>query len=144
MATTVTKQVIENGSRNYIATFQINSDASAYAAAVCLDPTSGGDMGVAIAGNTLYPGTHLKIWELRYNLPPGITANLIWEATSAQNAWTMYGFGKQCFFRHGGLFVPQSAGAPITGATGKLDLSIPAGVAGYGSIEIWAKKDIAT
>jgi hypothetical protein len=149
VATTVTKQVIENGNRNYIATYMISSDGSAYAATAQLDPTSGGDMGVIYGGNTLYPGTHLKIWRLAYNLPVGMNARLIWEATSAQDAWDMYGFGKQEWKFHGGLYVPQSSGAPIAGATGKIDLAVaaytlPTGTTtAFGSIEVWAKKDIA-
>lgn len=147
MATTFVKQVIENGVRNYIAVFNITSDGSTATSTAALDPTSAGDMGVNIGGNTIYPGTHLKLWRLAYNLPVGMNARLIWEATSNQDAWDMYGFGKQDFKFHGGL-IPASAGTIITGATGKVDLSIaaytlPTGTTtSYGSIEVWAKKDI--
>lgn len=148
MATTFTKQVIENGPRNYIAVFTINSDGSAATSTAALDPTSSGDMGVIIGGNTLYPGTNLTIWRLAYNLPVGMNARLIWEATSAQDAWDMYGFGKQEWKFHGGLPIPTSGGVPIAGATGKVDLTsvaytLPTGTtAAFGSVEVWAKKDI--
>jgi hypothetical protein len=147
MASTITRQVIENGARNYIAVFNINSDGNTVTASAALDPTSSGDMGVIIGGNTLYPGTHLKIWRLAYNLPPGMNARLIWEATTSQDAWDMYGFGKQEFKFHGGL-IPASGGTILAGATGKVDLTVAAytlatGTSNaFGTIEVWAKKDI--
>ena len=44
MATTFTKQVLENGHRNYIALFNIVSDGAEGALQPALDPTSSGDM----------------------------------------------------------------------------------------------------
>ncbi len=138
MATTVTKQVLENGSRNYRATYVINSDGSALTSYLAADGSAAGDMGVIIAGATYYPLAHLKIWRVRHDLPPSLNVRLTWEATSAQDAWAFYGFGKQDWTRDGGL---STIG--IAGATGKLDFNIAAaaGVSGYGSIELWLKKD---
>ncbi len=146
--TTITKQVLQNGFRNYVALFTIASDGTTATAAGALDPTSAGDMGVNYAGQVLFPDTHFKLWELKYNLAPGMQARLVWKATSDQAAYNMLGFGKQLFMRQGGIG-PYSAGVLIAGATGKLDLILPAftlqdgQAAAYGSIEVWAKKDIS-
>lgn len=144
-AITVTKQVLENGARNYIAiynaTFAMADTLAAYDAA---DPTSGGDMGVIIGGATLYPNTHLKVWKLNYNMVGDANGLVMsWDASSAQAFWTVTGFGKQDFKKSpGGLYVPQNAGAPIAGATGKILWDFTAAVAGSFSIEMWLKKDI--
>jgi hypothetical protein len=119
------------------------SDGTGEAAVVKLDPTSAGDMGVTIAGNTLYPGTHLKIWEIEYNVT-GMTLQVRWAATSPQDLWLLQGFGHHRFKKDGGLYVPQSGGAPVTGATGKVTFTTmgAAGGSTY-AVTIWAKKDIA-
>lgn len=137
MADTIVKQVLENGFRNYRATFNFTI-AAGVSAAVILDPTSSGDMGVTIGGNTLYPGAHLKIWQMRYNIQPSTqTATLAWDATSAQQFWNLSGFGNQKFRDEGGL---STIG--IAGATGKVLLTVT-GSAGSFTLEIWAKKDIS-
>ena len=147
MATTVVKQVLENGPQNYVASYQINSDGSALSSYVALDPTSAGDMGVPYGASNLYPGTHLKIMRLAYNLPPSLTIRLTWDASVAQDAWALFGFGKQNFMAQGGLFVPQTSLAPyvpITGATGKVFFNMASFTgAANGTIEIWANKDIS-
>lgn len=143
MADTPVKQVLENGPRNYRATYNV-AVAAGLAAYVAADPTASGDMGVSIAGNTLYPGTHLKIWELRYNITEGLSVSLTWDASSPQLGWILTGFGTVSFKKEGGLFVPQSAGAPIAGATGKIIFdTIGTPAAGQSiSIDMWLKKDI--
>lgn len=145
MAVVITKQVLENGPRNYRATYDITSDGTGITAYVAADPTSAGDMGVSIAGNTLFPGVHLKIWRVRYNLAAGLVVALTWDATTDQDAWSCNGFGMQDFKDEGGLYVPQSAGAPIAGATGVIlfnSAALTPPVVTVGSIELWLKKDI--
>jgi hypothetical protein len=145
----VTKQVLENGNQNYVASYQMLFDgAGTLINYLALDPTSGGDMGVSYSGNILYPGTHLKIMRVAYNLAPGFSVRLTWDATTPQDAWILYGFGKQNFMAQGGLFVPAASLAPyvpITGATGKMFFnSYPAAAPAAtlaGTIEIWANKD---
>lgn len=146
-APTIVKQVLENGARNYVALFTaVWSTTDPILATNILDPTSGGDMGVIFNGQTLYPGTHLKIWQMKYDASPGLGIELLWEAGSPQTAYILNGDGSggQDFKKQGGLFVPQSMGAPITGATGKIDLlTHTAPVAGnFFSLNIWCKKDI--
>ena len=149
VALAITKQVLQNGPRDYIATYSwIGDGSSTIDNYVAADPTSTGDMGFVFTGQTLYPGTHLKIWQLRYNLAAGYSLELIWDATTPQAAWALYGFGKQKFKEQGGLYVPQSNGAPITGATGKILFTCSASgnvvpSDATGTVQMWLKKDIA-
>lgn len=144
-AITIIRQVLQNGPRNYVvvlnAAWAANDTLAAYTAA---DPTSAGDMGVSIGGNTLYPGTHLRLWNVRYNLSAGSGATLSWDATSAQLFWQASGFGEQSFKEQGGIG-PYSAGTLITGATGKILLNLwpSPTAAGTMTLELWCKKDIA-
>ena len=146
-ALTVTKAVLENGSRNYRATYNFIGDGSnVISGYVAADPTSGGDMGVLFAGNTLYPGTHIRIAAVRYNLAAGFSIVVQWDATSATPALTLFGFGHQNFIKEGCL-APYSAGTTLlTGATGKIlftqkpDAALAAGTAGF--IELVLRKGI--
>lgn len=149
MADAWVKQVLENGSRNYIAVYNLNFTAtSPLTGYVAADPTSAGDMGVSIGGNTLYPGTHLKIWKMQYDMSASQALKIIWDATSSQTALTVNGQGssEKDFMKYpGGLYVPQSSGAPITGATGKIkfDTLGTVTIGDFISITMWLKKDIA-
>lgn len=147
MADAWTKQVIENGPQNYRAIYTLVFTAmTPLTGYVAADPTSTGDMGVTIAGNTLYPGTHLKIWGLDYDMSSSQALQIIWDATTPQNAFVIngQGSGQHHWHKQGGLAVPQNAGAPITGATGKIiftTLGVPA-VGDMLSVNMWLRKDI--
>jgi len=145
-ALTITKTVLQNGNRDYRATYNFVGDGSnTISAYLAADPTSAGDMGVIYSGNTLYPGTHMTIIGARYNLAAGFSILVQWDATSATDAMDLYGFGKQMMFREGGL-QPKNAGTLITGATGKIlftqkpDAALAAGVTGF--IELILRKGI--
>lgn len=148
------KQVLQNGPRTYLAKYTLlwaSGDTGFPTTLTAADPTASGDMGVNIAGNVLYPGTHLKIWRLSYDVGVNLALQIVWDATTPQNAWILngQGSGKQDFMKQGGLYVPQSGGAPVTGATGKLFFNVigqgaATGVAGdFVSLDMWLKKDIA-
>jgi hypothetical protein len=140
MADTVTTQVIENGSRDYVAKFTNLSDSTGESAVVKLDPTSSGDMGVAFAGNLIYPGTHLKIWKIWYNIQT-MTVRMRWKGGTPTDMWILNGYGHQSFGKDfGGLCVPTSP----AGLTGEVTFTTIGAVANASySIVIWAKKDIA-
>lgn len=148
-AATWTKQVLENGARNYRAIYSIvygSGDALPTAAYVAADPTSTGDMGWPYAGQTLYPGTNLTIWDLQYDLSASQGVQILWDATTAQTAWALNGQGSggHSWMKKGGR-KPYSAGVLLTGATGKI-LFTAFGTPAAGdliSIEMWLKKDIA-
>lgn len=147
MADAWVKQVLENGPRNYIATYSLNFTATTpLTAYVAADATSSGDMGVNIGGQVFYPGVHLKIWELMYDMSSSQSLQILWAATTPQTALTVngQGGGKRCYKEQGGLYVPQSAGAPITGATGNIlftTLGTPT-IGDFISVNLWLKKDI--
>lgn len=146
-ALTITKAVLENGSRNYRATYNFIGDGSnVISAYVAADPTSTGDMGVSIAGNVLYPGSHIRIASVRYNLAAGFSVVVQWDATSATPALTLFGFGHQSFVKEG-CIAPYSAGTTVlVGATGKIlftqkpDAALASGTAGF--IELVLRKGI--
>lgn len=147
MADAFVKQVLENGPRNYIATYTINfALTAAVTGYVAADPTASGDMGVIIGGNTLYPGVHLKIWKLNYDMSASQSLQLQWDASSPQVAVSVngQGSGDRDYMRQGGLYVPQSTGAPIAGATGKIIFNTVGTVSAgdFISINMWLKKDI--
>jgi len=143
---TVSTNVLENGSQYFVAKFTNLSDGTGETGVTKLDPTSGAsganNMGVVIQGQTLYPGTHLKIMKMIYTVS-GMTLQMQWDASAAVNLWLLQGYGCLDFMKQGGLFVPQSAGAPVAGATGKV-LFTTLGAAGGSSytVDIWCKKDI--
>ncbi len=148
MADAWTKQVLENGSRNYIAIYNLNFTAtSPLTAYVAADATSSGDMGVNVGGQVFYPGVHTKIWAAQYDMSASQSLQILWDATTDQTAITVngQGSGSKDFKKYpGGLYVPQSAGAPITGATGNVlftTVGTPA-VGDFISITLWLKKDI--
>lgn len=149
MAAAFTKQVLENGARSYRVLYTCvftvaDAPITNYLAA---DPTSTGDMGVNIQGQVLYPGAHLKIWELHYDMSNDQAVELIWDATTPQAAYIAngQGAGKQSFKKRGGLS-PSASGVLFAGATGKVlftTLGPAAAVAGdFISLEVWYKKDI--
>lgn len=146
-APTPIRQVIQNGNQNYVLNVSAQwTDASALTGYTLADPTATGDMGVSFGGNVLYPGTHLKIFRMSYDVSDGLAVRLYWDATTPTTAYIFNGTGggKQMLRPQGGIFVPQSAGAPITGATGKILLDVLGTLAAglFFSLEIWLKKDI--
>lgn len=142
MSDAVQTQVLENGSQWYRAKFTNFSDGTGETAVVKVDPTSSGALGVIIQGNTLYPGTHLKLMEVEYTVS-GMTLLVQWDATTKQDIWYLQGFGKFNYRKRGGLFVPQSAGAPVIGATGKVLFTTKGAASGSSyTVEMTFKKDI--
>lgn len=115
----VTTQILENGPRNWGFAFTNLSDGTGESAVVKVDGSSAGPLGVTIAGVTTYPTSHLKITEIEYDVK-GMALEIIWDATTPQNVMVLGGFGKINYKPYGGLAQVTSAGAIITGATGKI------------------------
>lgn len=146
MSDAVTSQTLENGNQWFVAKFTNLSDGTGETGVVKLDPTSGAsganNMGVVIQGQTLYPGVHLKIMEMKYTVS-GMALQIDWKATSNSNLWNLQGYGHFNFRQQGGLYVPQSAGAPITGANGQvLFTTLGAAPGSSYTVDIWCRKDI--
>lgn len=142
MADAVTTQVLENGNQWFRAKFTSFSDGTGETAVVKVDPTSSGTLGVIIQGQTFYPGVHLKLMEMTYNVS-GMTLLVQWDANTKQDLWYLQGFGSDNFRKRGGLYVPQSGGAPVTGATGKILFTTEGAAAGSSyTVDMTFKKDI--
>ena len=119
MVDAVTTQILENGPRNWAFSFTNLSDGTGESAVVKVDGSSAGPLGVVIQGQTFYPTKHLKIVEVDYDVK-GMALEIIWDATTPQNALVLGGFGHRKFHRFGGLSQVDSAGTYIIGATGKI------------------------
>lgn len=147
MADAVSTSVLENGPVWFRAKFTNLSDATGETGVTKLDPTSAAtgmnNMGVVIQGQTLYPGTHLKIMEIRYTVT-NMTVEMYWDATTPQDLWLLNGFDHLNFRKSGGIHVPlQASGAVITGATGIVKFTTKGAASGSSyTIDMLCKKDI--
>lgn len=119
MVDAVTTQILENGPRNWGYVFTSLSDGTGESGVVKVDGSSSGPLGVIIQGQTFYPGPHIKIREIEYDVK-GMALEIIWDATSSQNAFVLGGFGKIKLDRVGGLSAVGATGTPLVGATGKI------------------------
>lgn len=116
MADTVTSQIIENGARDWIAKFTNLSDGTGESGVVKVDGSATGPYGVNIGGQVFYPGVHIKIREINYDIR-GMGLRIQWDATAALDAMIL-GDGKdtQNFDKFGGIYIPVGT----VGATGKI------------------------
>ena len=119
MVDAVTTQILENGPRNWGFSFTSLSDGTGEAAVVKVDGSSSGPLGVVVGGQTFYPTSHLKIIEIEYDVK-GMALEIIWDATTPQNAVVLGGRGRLDFKKFGGLSQVTSTGVILTGATGKI------------------------
>lgn len=96
-----TKQVIEEGPRNYI----LKVDGTAAEAASLLVDVS-----------TLNPPcTRLRLLQITYSMDPAATMQLLWDATTATTLLNLSGSNDadMCFEDFGGI--PNNAGTGVTG-----------------------------
>ncbi len=116
MADVVTSTLLENGPRNWAYRFTNFSDGTGEADVVKVDGSASGPLGVSIAGNTLYPGIHIKITEIRFQVTD-MSLRIKWDATTPLDAVTLTpGSDTLKFKRVGGIFIPVGT----VGATGKI------------------------
>ena len=81
-----------------------------------MDGSSSGPLGVTIGGNTLYPGVHIKITEIRFQVTD-MSLRIQWDANSDADAVTLSpGADTLDVTRVGGIFIPVG----LAGATGKI------------------------
>lgn len=119
MVDAVTTQILENGPRNWAYSFTNLSDGTGETNVVKVDGSATGPLGVVIGGQTFYPASHLKITEIQYDVK-GMALEIIWDATTPQNAVVLGGFGRMDFKPYGGIAQVGSTGTILTGATGKI------------------------
>lgn len=116
MADVVTSTLLENGNRNWAYRFTNLSDGTGEAAVTKVDGSSAGPLGVVIAGQAFYPGVHIKITEIRFQVVD-MSLELLWDATTDQMATILSpGADTLNFKRVGGIFIPVG----LAGATGKI------------------------
>jgi len=118
MADAVTTTVLENGFRFFIAQFTNVSDGTGENQVTKITATSSGSLGVVVAGQTFYPGVHLKIVEIIYDVG-SMKVRVQWVATSYVDAAVLASRGRWPLLdsRGGnqGLINPNT-----TGATGSI------------------------
>lgn len=116
MADVVTSTLLENGNRNWAYRFTNFSDGTGETAVAKVDGSASGPLGVTIAGQTFYPGVHIKITEIRFQVTD-MSLRIQWDATAAADAVILSpGADTLKFKKVGGIFIPVG----LTGATGKI------------------------
>jgi hypothetical protein len=127
MADTVATQVLLNGPRNIMVLMANSSDGTGETLVKKVDASSAGPFGVLVAGQTFYPGVHMKISRLEYDIRGSGGVNLYWDATAPQLFMALSGAGTLS------LDEPyQVINAMTTGATGSILLSTVSFAAGSG------------
>lgn len=119
MADVVNSLLVENGPRNWGYQLTSFSDGTGETGVVKVDGSATGPLGVLIAGQTFYPGIHLKIREIRFQVTD-MSVRLQWDATTPRDIVTLSpGADTLKFEKFAGLFIPPG----LTGATGKILLT---------------------
>lgn len=113
MADVVTSTTIEDGPRWLVMRFTNVSDGTGEAAVVKVNAASA--HGVVIAGQTFFPGIHLKLREVEAWID-NMTLRMQWQATTNADLLTLTGAEHQKYDRFGGLTCPPG----LAGATGSI------------------------
>jgi hypothetical protein len=114
MADTVTTQTLENGPRRVVMAFTNLSDGTGESGVKKVDASSSGPLGVTIAGATYYPGVHLKVVDVFYDIG-SMKLQMLWEASASVQFMVLAGYGRMRFLDHRGGFQgiinPNGSGA---------------------------------
>jgi len=116
VADAVTSQLLDNGPKWAVYKFTNVSDGGGETGVVKVNATSTGPLGVTVQGQTFYPGVHLEVVALEYDVRT-MAVRIMWEATANDDMWIASGAGAGPFIfldRRGGfqgLKNPNSAGA---------------------------------
>jgi hypothetical protein len=116
MADVVTSQLLTIGPRRVVYKFTNVSDGTGESAVVKVNASSTGPLGVTVQGQTFYPGVHMKIVDMNYDVRT-MSVRMQWEANVNQDIWIASGQGAGPFqfldSRSGfqGIPNPNTAGA---------------------------------
>ncbi len=121
MADVVTSQVLFSGPRHLVMRFTNVSDGTGESDVVKVNATSAN--GIVVQGNTIYPGTHLKVTKCQYDVA-GMGLRIQWVATTNEDMLVLNGYGEFDMEDIGGIANPLPAGA-----TGSLAFTTIAAVA---------------
>lgn len=115
MADTVTSQTLLNGRRHLVMKFTNESDGTGETNVTKVDATSASN-GVVLQGNTITPGTHLKVTEVQYDVK-GMSLRMRWRAPIDQansvDMLVLSGFGTLDFRSIGGLVAAANTNGSI-------------------------------
>ena len=120
MADAVTSQLLINGPRNWAYRFTNVSDGTGESGVTKVNAGSSGPLGVVIAGETIYPGVHLKITKIDFAVA-GMALRVQFHATSDEDALVLSGVDHWDFVNLGGIQNPGTAA--LTGSTGSIDFT---------------------
>lgn len=119
MADAVTSQLIDFGPRRVVYKFTNVSDGTGENGVIKVNATSSGPLGVSVQGQTFYPGTHLKIVDMMYDVRT-MAVRMQWEATSNVDIFILSGQGAGPFMlldsRAGFGGIPNTMAAGATGS----------------------------
>jgi hypothetical protein len=127
MADTVTAQLLFNGPRHWAYRFTDLSDSTGESGVTKVNATSGGALGVVYAGQTLYPGVHLKVTKCFYSIV-GMEVRIQFHASSNADMLVLNGYGELDFSRTGGIQNPGTT--TLSGSTGSIDFTTVGQIAG--------------
>lgn len=117
MADLVTSQVLFNGRRHAVFRFTNLSDGTGEAGVVKVDASSSGPLGVVLQGQTFYPGVHLKITGIDYDIR-SMGLRIQWAAGANEDIEILGGFGIKKYRDIGGIQNPGTTALP--GSTGSI------------------------
>lgn len=115
MADVVTSTLLENGPRNFAYRFTNLSDGTGETGVTKIDGSSAGPLGVTVAGQTFYPGAHIKIRSIDYDIK-AMGLRIIWDADVDADALVLSGIDHKDFREFGALQIPSA----LANATGKI------------------------
>ena len=115
MADLVTSQTLEEGPRNLVMRFTNLSDGTGENGVVKVNATAA--HGVTIAGNTIYPGVHLKVIGIDYDCK-GMGLRIQWVASTNQDILICENADHQDYKRFGGIANPGVVA--LAGSTGSI------------------------
>jgi hypothetical protein len=120
MADTVTDVVIFNGARHLVVRLTNVSDGTGESNVTKVDATSGAN-GVIVQGQTIAPGTNLKVTKVDYNVA-GMQLRMQWKGSSNQDFLVLGpGADHLDFTDIGGIQCPPSSGVgSLAGSTGSI------------------------
>lgn len=115
MADLVTVQTLLNGPRHLVMRFTSVSDGTGESGVIKVNATTAN--GVVVQGQTIYPGTNLKVTRCRYNVY-SMGLRIQWVASSNEDMLVLNGYDDLDFRDIGAIQNPGST--VLSGATGSI------------------------
>lgn len=116
MSDITTMQTLLNAARHLVMRFTDVSDGTGESGVLKVDATDPAN-GWVIQGQTIVPGTSLKIDKVAYSCR-GMKLRMQWQANTPEDALVLGGFGELSFDSTGGIQNPGNVALP--GATGSI------------------------